>query len=184
MMLAAPDAPHTVHLPRCNYCLAPNADAICPVCWSYHDGDKHLARLMAEDLGWDCGPFCRFCHDDTETEPCCWEGLTIGDVWIKDARVGDLWVTEQAKKAGRIVEIHEVQTQEVELHKWQIWVKIPGHPKPYPYLRCRGDIFQTEVLGACNKQACFRHQREIGGEGRVICMDHWDAWQVGWRAAA
>ncbi len=165
--------------PVCDDCRRPipkrvlSYDGVCFVCYCIRRGDKGRAFRVAKMLAFACGPqFCKFCEDYEECAPCIWEGSVIDARLIHDARVGDVWITEQAGKRGRIVEI-EMSPKA----PWMIrlWVKIPGHPKPYPYDRRGEALFIGELQGTCRKQACWRHQREVS-EGRVICMDHWDAW--------
>jgi hypothetical protein len=105
------------------------------------------------------------------------------------AEVGDVWITQQAAKRGRIVEIENLKlapdkqgtlsyvVTEGEFQARRIWVLIPGHPKPYPYTRNNGATFTTEGPGTCDQACCFRHRRHVGID-KDYCMDHWNAWEA------
>jgi hypothetical protein len=117
---------------------------------------------------------CDFCGSREELVTCTW---TVADARVlkavEDAEVGDVWVTQQAGKRGRVVEI--VGLGDLGTSR-QLWVLIPGHPKPYAYIRYNGDLFESEGAGPCGLVACFRHAREVSERGHW-CVDHWAAWE-------
>lgn len=164
---------------RCGNCGLAAVYPLCTVC-SWLGASRDVALAWARSTKFECGPFCQFCESDAETVLCDWPALKPTAKAILAAEVGDLWITEQKGKRGRIVEIIELDalsrpTDEFPV-KRQIWVAIPKHPDPYPYIRFCSDTFLNEGLAACNQQACFRHFREVGNN-RHYCRDHWDSWQ-------
>lgn len=169
--------------PICNYCGQINNDSCCCVCYLIHRGQRTQALLLARDLNFEVGPFCRFCEDDSDTVLCDWPGWKTVEKPIEKADVGDLWITEKAAKRARIVEIENLdyhgvktKTNQSKFLQRMLWVQISGHPKPYPYLRYVGDTFTTEALAICDQSACWRHSREVD-EDRHYCADHWRAWE-------
>lgn len=98
---------------------------------------------------------------------------------IEKAEVGDIWITDQAKKRARVVEIEEIPAPSGTIYVGQrrAWVLIPGHPDPYPYTRYLSAYYTTEAPGTCDIPVCELHAREAG-EDRHHCRDHWRAWEV------
>jgi hypothetical protein len=144
---------------------------------------RHRAEALrlARDLKYAIGPFCQFCESEEETVLCDWPEMkpTPKRTWL--AEVGDVWITQKKQHRASIVEIENLDKQRQtvigENFGRRIWVLIPKHPKPYPYDYCNHNgMFTTETLGTCDRQCCWRHQREVG-ENRHYCMAHWDSWQ-------
>lgn len=117
---------------------------------------------------------CSVCRSTEEVALCDWKVATETKLSIEHASVGDVWVSDKNRLRGRIVAIEPVP------HSTQllVWVKLPGHPEPYPYHCYPGAVyapnaFVTERLLSCGNPACFRHHREVG-DNRHFCRDHWE----------
>jgi hypothetical protein len=157
-------------------------DTLCEVCVLLQT-NRPEALALARKVKFSVGPFCQFCESDEETVLCDWPVMKPTPKRTELAEVGDVWITKQAGKRARIVEIENLdKKREVVLfagYGRRIWVLIPGHPKPYPYDYCNHNgMFTTEAPGTCDRQCCWRHQREVG-ENRHHCKAHWDSWQGG-----
>lgn len=125
-------------------------------------------------------PGCAFCSGPAERR-CSWPMMKQESVKIELAEVGDLWITEQAAKRARIVQIEDLDrrgnvTEEMPDSR-RIWILIPGHPDPYPYKRWPGNRYVTELLGTCDAPACDSHSREVGDDVHY-CQAHWRAWEL------
>lgn len=168
----------------CNQCGLPSLDSPCGVCALLRVHREEALRL-ARELKYSIGPFCQFCESLEETVLCDWPEMKPTPKRTELAEIGDVWITEKAGKRGRITEVNNLNaagmpTDDVFVRR-EIWVLIPGHPKPYPYSRVNGMSFTTLAPGTCDRQCCWRHQREVG-ENRHYCKAHWDSWQGGMAA--
>lgn len=122
---------------------------------------------------------CDECHSTEEVVCCDWKVPREITLPIKEASVGDVWISETKKLRGRVVEIERVPHSDTNL---VVWVKLPGHPEPYPYHRYIGAVyapssFVSERLLSCGAAVCFRHHREVG-DNRHYCRDHWELQEV------
>lgn len=129
--------------------------------------------------------YCRFClregHRAEARALCDWPMPKPIHVRTAAAEVGDVWITQQGRKRGRIVEIQNLCGDNVVTDGLyfarMIWVQIPGHKTPYPYHRVNGDTFLSERPGLCSAPVCYRHRRHVG-PNRDYCMSHWRSWEA------
>lgn len=96
------------------------------------------------------------------------------------AQVGDIWITQKKHLRALILEIENLdgrhQPTNGTFYVRRFWVKIPGHPEPYPYVRVNGDSFDSLQSGVCGALVCDLHAREAA-EDRHYCAAHWDSWR-------
>jgi hypothetical protein len=115
-------------------------------------------------------PLCYVCRRPDAKWLCAWPVERKVHVPAFSIEVGDVWITQQAGKRGRVVDIEYFDTVR------KLWVNIPGHPDPYPYTRFAIDSVETLRPGTCDQPCCDAHAREAGDE-RHYCADHWHAWE-------
>jgi hypothetical protein len=119
-------------------------------------------------------PACHYCGSRDGLTRCAWPDIVPVKASIADAQPGDVWISEQKRLRGEIVEIaHAKENPDLRI----VWVKLPGHKFPYPYNRYLTEAYTSEGPGQCGQLACPEHSREVGPD-RNYCRDHWKTWEA------
>lgn len=107
---------------------------------------------------------------------CAWPVEREVVVPARTLEVGDVWVTEQTRKHGRIVRIEKTIRLDFPL---RFHVMIPGFGKaPCTYDR-HPDIGKGVITlrpAPCGAYACEQHVREVD-PARHYCQAHWRSWE-------
>jgi hypothetical protein len=140
-------------------------------------GERTLT-FFCGDLEGDPKP-CAVCGAEDAPWLCDWPVARQVELPVAEVKIGDIWITQQAGKRARVVEIEEFTIGPIAR---RFWLAIPGHKKPYPYIYMRylspGVTATIERSGfTCDEACCDRCVRELDDEVHY-CQAHWNSWEA------